>query len=551
MAASDAQGPSDGVTALSEQLGSWGVVGLKLRRIPEDLQLIQVVLDGSNRAAVKSRIEVIAELECTDTSGICREIEVAIEACGGVSWPGAAPEGSTSKRSIFTSAASPTLRALLWLWNAEGPQRSIDARARFVVDALRGAIDNAAEAAAFLGSSADGAGAGASAAPSAALLSSTAIAATVVTGVRAAASSFVSDTARDLLRDATAAPANLLHDLQRGVPSFLDSLRRDFTSLSALSSALWMAVSPAAASASAASADAAPAPPGTAAVASPISIAPTSYTYGADAVIDRYGDWAITGLKVRRAPIEAALSGAIDSASGGAFAKALEHNNDFSRGVLHLGITVELCKPLHLHELAGKTVESATAESVAAAASISSDGSGDSHGENSRTSFPLEVELLLEKTEVVCVGWPSAAGERTEYRRVRAALPPDLTLRGFLAAAQADVESGGRNYFAYDAFRGQNCQDHVLALLLPLGDGGNLPAVRAFVKQDVDALLRELPPHLAPMARVLTDVGAAATSLRDEAIHSALAGVRYIITLGGGIQVAGSAPAGDSEAPPS
>lgn len=216
---------------------------------------------------------------------------------------------------------------------------------------------------------------------------------------------------------------------------------------------------------------------------------PMNYTHAAAEIIERFGDWSVVGLKIRREPVTMMLSGLIDAASGGTWAKALQrmsYNNIF-----HLGVVVELESPTVM----GKTSES---------------------------------EILIEKNEVVCVKWPGAAGELMEYKRVRFvkdAPRRDLTLRRFLSQAQAAVHSTGRNWFVYDAFRGQNCQDFVLALLTPLGEEAaspmlaNLNEVKEFVKQDVDTLVRELPPRVALMARAVTDAGAAITGAVDEAAH--------------------------------
>ena len=217
---------------------------------------------------------------------------------------------------------------------------------------------------------------------------------------------------------------------------------------------------------------------------------PTDYTHAAAEIIERFGDWSVVGLKIRREPVTKILSGIIDAASGGAWAKALQRMS--YSNIFHLGVVVELESP-----------------------SIT--------GANT-----LESEILIEKNEVVCVKWPGAAGELMEYKRVRFvkdAPRRDLTLRRFLSQAQAAVHSTGRNWFVYDAFRGQNCQDFVLALLTPLGEEAsspmvaNLDEVKEFVKQDVDTLVRELPPRVALMARAVTDAGAAITGAVDEAAH--------------------------------
>ena len=224
---------------------------------------------------------------------------------------------------------------------------------------------------------------------------------------------------------------------------------------------------------------------------------PVAYTHDANEMIERFGNWAVVGLKVRRAPVMEVLSGIINATSGGTWAKALQKQSYSS--VFHLGIVVEL-------------------ESPCGAAGAPRQ----------------ESELLLEKNEVICISWPGAAWELTEYKRIRFAggIPPQgLTLKRLLDCAQASVAESGRNYFAYDAFRGQNCQDFVQALMSSLRDGTaaeNIAEVDAFVKQDIDALLRDLPDHVARMARAVTDAGAALTGVVDEARHRIKRGVQKL-----------------------
>lgn len=238
---------------------------------------------------------------------------------------------------------------------------------------------------------------------------------------------------------------------------------------------------------------------------------PTGYTHDATEVIERHGDWAVVGLKVRRAPVMDVLAGVIDAASGGTFSKAL-HRLSYS-SVFHLGIVVELESPQG-----------------------------------------AEVEVLVEKLEVICVTWPGAANElmgacmprvgsrgslvmraavTAEYKRVRfvgGSPPPGLTLRRLLGDAELSVAKAGKNWFAYDAFRGQNCQDLVSEILRTLAPASvaNLDDVVAFVRQDVEALVKELPPRVARMARAVTDAGAAITGAVDEAKHRIKSGVRQL-----------------------
>jgi hypothetical protein len=226
---------------------------------------------------------------------------------------------------------------------------------------------------------------------------------------------------------------------------------------------------------------------------------PLDYTHDAREMIERYGEWKVVGLKVRRAPVFAALSAAVEAVSGGTFNRALRENAQDS--VFHLGILVELESP-----------------------ASTSDGG---------PVVTREAELLVEKLEVIYIAWPAALSECMELKRVRLApeAPETTTLRQFLGRAQAAVTARGRNFFEYDAFLGSNCQDLVLALLQAnaahLGIV-NMDAVCAFVKQDIEGVIRQMPPHVIRIARAMTDIGAAFSSTVDEGKHRLKKGAQEV-----------------------
>lgn len=212
----------------------------------------------------------------------------------------------------------------------------------------------------------------------------------------------------------------------------------------------------------------------------------TSYTHAAAEFIDTFGKWNVVGLKVRRTPVTEILHGLINAASGGRFLRALQ-KLPYNR-VFHLGIVIEL--------------------------------------ERTTDSPHRETELLVEKNEVICITWPGAAVQMTEYKRIRfvgGAPSVSLTLESLLRDAERAVAASGHNFFAYDAFRGQNCQDFVLALLAPLRSSSspieNIDEVAAFVKQNTDSLVNDLTPQFLELARAVTDAGAVVTGAVDNAAH--------------------------------
>lgn len=181
------------------------------------------------------------------------------------------------------------------------------------------------------------------------------------------------------------------------------------------------------------------------------------YPPSSRAVIQRYADWTITELRLRRDPVESAINTAFNLITFGAWNKAkLETNMD---KLFHLGVE-------------------ATVEKNGATARV-----------------------LLEKNEVINVGMPKPVGANTEYLRLSAPNPP-VSLLTFLQKAEALRPGGG--FFKYDPFQ-NNCQDFIAGLLQ--ANGVWQYHAQSFVKQNVQTLLDKLPSYTHAFAKGITDLG--------------------------------------------
>lgn len=182
------------------------------------------------------------------------------------------------------------------------------------------------------------------------------------------------------------------------------------------------------------------------------------YSPSAKAAIDKYASWTITSLTVRRDPIQSALNSALNLVSLGKWDKSrAEHGFD---KLFHLGLVIGLQSPTGQHH-----------------------------------------DLLFEKNAVINIGNPKAVNDSTEIMRVPSPSPPE-TLGVFLDKAQKDA---GAKYFAYDAFT-NNCQDAIRGALK--ANGVLTSQADAFLKQDLEKVIREQPGHLGHVAKAVTDLGA-------------------------------------------
>jgi len=176
--------------------------------------------------------------------------------------------------------------------------------------------------------------------------------------------------------------------------------------------------------------------------------------------IDKYGDWMVVDLRLRRDAVQSAINTAFNVITMGAWSKAKEQEN--MDKLFHLGLIATVWKNA------------------------------------------VRKDILIEKNEVINVGMPKKVENDSSFLRV--AIPePQVSLREFLANGEA-MKPGG-DFFKYDPFT-NNCQDFVALLL----SGNNVYSeeARNFVKQDVSSLISRLPSYTHGVARGITDLGAVA-----------------------------------------
>jgi hypothetical protein len=171
--------------------------------------------------------------------------------------------------------------------------------------------------------------------------------------------------------------------------------------------------------------------------------------------IQQYGDYLVVGLTLRRDPIESFINLALNAITLGNWSQAKAKAN-YDR-MFHLGVEVEVSK-----------------------------------GNDTK-------KLIVEKNEVINVAPAKPRKRDTEFMPVPAPSPP-VDLRTFLQRAQDQKQ----DYFLYDAFS-NNCQDFIQHLLR--ANGVLTRANDQFIKQDTNALIKELPSYTSKVARAITDLG--------------------------------------------
>ena len=173
--------------------------------------------------------------------------------------------------------------------------------------------------------------------------------------------------------------------------------------------------------------------------------------------LEKYGNWTVVGLTIRRDPVQSAINTAFNIITLGAWNKAKEAEN--MDKLFHLGIVA--------------TVK---------------DGN-------------QEQQILIEKNEVINIGMPKKIEPDSSFLQVPTPNPP-VSLRTFMDRGEARRPGG--DFFRYDPFA-NNCQDFVAVLLV--GNSVYTNQARAFVKQDVSSLISRLPSYTHAFARGITDLG--------------------------------------------
>lgn len=178
----------------------------------------------------------------------------------------------------------------------------------------------------------------------------------------------------------------------------------------------------------------------------------------AQACVDRYADWTIVGLTIRRDAVQPMLNTAMNVVSGGQWDAARQANNVDK--IYHLGILCKLRSP---------------------------DGS-------------QYTTVLCEKNAVINIGSPKPETPATETQPCPP--PANETFGEFISKAE---QAKGDAFYLYDAFT-NNCQDFIASLLS--ASGLYTPQAKEFLKQDLDAVINAQPGRLHKVANFLTDTGA-------------------------------------------
>lgn len=174
-------------------------------------------------------------------------------------------------------------------------------------------------------------------------------------------------------------------------------------------------------------------------------------------MLDQYGDWTVTGLTVRRDPIQQMLNTLLNAVSLGKWNKA---RRDFQMDKLyHLSLTVRIAK----------------------------DGQ--------------VKDLMIEKRPHIAIAPQSASNSKTEIAQLAAPSPP-VTLQAFMDRAQ---QAAGDRFFSYDAFD-NNCQDFILGVLRANHVAMSEEASK-FVKQDISNVIKEQPKYVQKVAQGVTNLG--------------------------------------------
>ena len=178
--------------------------------------------------------------------------------------------------------------------------------------------------------------------------------------------------------------------------------------------------------------------------------APLRYPASVQASIDKYGDYVINKVMVKRHGIPHFIQEAAKALSTTPFDK-----------LYHLGLLVDL-----------------------------------------RNSPNPPVTLQIDKNATVYVGKPK--DRKSDDERIVVATPnPPTTLREFLDRGLEAM--GADRFFRYSAFQ-HNCQDFVSGLLQ--ANNISSPDVQDFVLQDVSSLLEEMPDWVEPVTQAITDTQA-------------------------------------------
>ena len=186
--------------------------------------------------------------------------------------------------------------------------------------------------------------------------------------------------------------------------------------------------------------------------------------------LDKFGDYLINYIQIRRVPISTTLDLALQGVSAGEWER-LKKKYGFDH-FFHLSMVVNLrgAKDIVL---------------------------------NTGRKMTVGKQLAIEKLEVVSVNENIMVGEGMETLDVPLA-GKTFSINDMFRKARDRVGDG--TFFAYSAMQKNNCQDFI-ALLLDV-EGLYRAEEKAFVYQNISELVAELPAFTKGFAQTVTDLGA-------------------------------------------
>jgi hypothetical protein len=186
--------------------------------------------------------------------------------------------------------------------------------------------------------------------------------------------------------------------------------------------------------------------------------------------LDKFGDYTINYIQIRRVPVSSTLELVLQGVSGGEWER-LKKKYGFD-SFFHLSMVVGLRGAKDITLNTGKKLK-------------------------------VAKQLAIEKLEVVSVNENVIAGEGMQTQDVPLA-GKSFTINDMFRKARDKV--GDATFFAYSALGKNNCQDFI-ALLLDV-EGLYRAEEKAFVYQNISQLVEELPAFTKGFAQTVTDLGA-------------------------------------------
>jgi len=201
----------------------------------------------------------------------------------------------------------------------------------------------------------------------------------------------------------------------------------------------------------------------------------TDFSTKTKANLERFGDFPVVAVQVRRVPIASALDLTLQGVSGGKW-EQLKTKYGYDK-FFHLSMVVTL---------KGKSMRT-----------------GLKPGEG-RGVLRTPKKLAIEKLEVVSVNENIEVGPGMETLEI--AVPQPFTINDMFAKTRSSM--GDTLFFSYSAFGNNNCQNFIRALLE--SEGLYSEPVALFVFQDISSIAAELPDSTLAIAQGITHLGALA-----------------------------------------